>query len=259
MSISRTAAGGLLLCPTEPLASRPAAHLLRQRMVLAPAGEWTVLVPVDTPWRGAEESVAEVLAGWGSAVAVGTPWPVLSLWWEDGRSGFALASGFRRPAAYAWDAAGRPDGDPDAMRTLAARLGLDPVLDLEELERLTRPDEAADGSTRMIGLIALLSRAGMALPAGLSPGESADRLRAAARVAPGARTVEGSGWRDAVRAELDAHGAWARRTGALQLAAGVPLVVWAARRRSPGWLAAGALLVAHGAAALASGRARTPR
>lgn len=33
-------------------------------------------------------------------------------------------------------------------------------------------------------------------------------------------------------------------------------MVWAARRRSPGWLAAGTVLVTHGAAALAYDRAR---
>lgn len=112
------------------------------------------------------------------------------------------------------------------------RLGLDPVLDLEELERLTRPDEAADGETRLLGLVALLGRAGLALPAGLSPGEPADRLREAARIAPGAEAVEWSGWRDAVRAELDVVeggplGPWlrgprARLAGAAQVAAGAP-------------------------------------
>lgn len=268
MSISKTTAGGLLLCRAEPLAARPAAHLLRERLLLAPAGEWTVLVAEGKPWLGGEESVAEVLAGWGSALAMGSNWPVLSLWWEDGRTGFVLSSGFRRSAAYEWDAAGRPDAqqDTDAMRVLAARLGLDPVLDLEELERLTRPDGAADGAARLLGVVALLARAGLALPAGLAPGEPADRLREAARVASGAEQVEWSGWRDAVRAELDVVeggplGPWlrgpkARVLGAAQLAAGAPLMLWAARRRSAGWLAAGILLVAHGAGALAYDRAR---
>lgn len=266
---SRTTTGGLLLCRAEPLAARPSAHLLRERLLLAPAGEWTVLVPEGKPWLGGEESAAEVLAGWGSALAMGAGWPVLSLWWEDGRTGFVLHSGFRRSAAYEWDAAGRPDGQPDAdaMRVLAVRLGLDPVLDLEELERLTRPDAAADGAARLLGVIALLARAGLALPPGLAPGEPADRLREAARVAPGAEQVEWSGWRDAVRAELDAVeggplGPWhrgpkARVLGAAQLTAGAPLMLWAAHRRSPGWLAAGTLLVAHGAGALAYDRART--
>ncbi|MEV6956408.1 hypothetical protein [Streptomyces sp. NPDC051183] len=265
--MSQTTAGGLLLCRTEPLVARPAAHMLRERLLLAPAGEWSVLVPEGKPWLGGEESVDEVLSGWGSAVAIGVNWPVLSLWWESGHTGFVLSSGFRRPAAYAWDPAGRPVGDADAMRVLAARLGLDPVLDLEELERLTRPDAAADGAARLLGLIALLARAGLALPAGLAPGEPADRLREAARVAPGAESVEWSGWRDAVRAELDVVeggplGPWvrgpkARRLGAAQLAAGAPLMLWAARRRSPGWLAAGGLLVTHGALSLAYDRART--
>lgn len=271
MPISQTTAGGLLLCRAEPLAARPAAHILRERLLLAPAGEWSVLVPEAKPWLGGPESVAEVLAGWGAAVALSSNWPVLSLWWEEGRTDFVLSSGFRRSAAYAWDAAGRPDGerdaqDADAMRVLAARLGLDPVLDLEELERLTRPDPAADGASRLLGVIALLSRAGLALPAGLTPGEPADRLREAARVAPAAERVEWAGWRDTVRAELavvedSPLGPWlrgpkARLAGAAQLAAGAPLMVWAARRRSPGWLAAGTVLVTHGAAALAYDRAR---
>ncbi|MEU9250944.1 hypothetical protein AB0D66_03740 [Streptomyces sp. NPDC048270] len=268
MPISRTTAGGLLLCRAEPLAARPAAHLLRIRLLLAPAGGWTVLVPEVKPWLDGEETVAEVLCGWGSAVAVGTNWPVLSLWWEGGRTGFALSSGFRRTAAYAWDARGGPAGGPDAMRTLAARLGLDPVLDLEELERLTRPagDPAVDGEARLLALIALLARAGLALPAGLSPGEPADRLREAARVAPGAEAVEWSGWRDAVRAELDAVedgplGPWvrgpkARLLGAAQLAAGAPLLLWAAHRRSPAWATAGAALLAQGTLSLTYARPR---
>lgn len=269
MPISRTTAGGLLLCRAEPLAARPAAQLLRVPLLLAPAGEWSVLVPERKPWLDGEETVAEVLAGWGSAVATGTNWPVLSLWWEGGRTGLALAGGFRRTAAYAWDRHGRPAGEPDAMRTLAARLGLDPVLDLEELERLTRPatDPAVDGEARLLALIALLARAGLVLPAGLSPGEPADRLREAARVAPGAETVEWSGWRDAVRAELDVVeegplGPWlrgprARLLGAGQLAAGAPLLLWAARRRSAGWAATGAVLVAQGALSLTYDRARS--
>ncbi|WP_443059455.1 hypothetical protein [Streptomyces sp. NBC_00435] len=266
--MSQTTAGGLLLCRAEPAAARPAAHILRERLLLAPAGEWSVLVPEGKPWVGGEGTVAEVLAGWGSAVALSSNWPVLSLWWEADRTGFVLSSGFRRSAAYEWDAAGRPHGGPDpgAMRVLAARLGLDPVLDLEELERLTRPDEAADGDSRLLGVIALLARAGLALPAGLAPGEPADRLREAARIAPGAERVEWSGWRDTVRAELAVAedsplGPWlrgpkARLAGTAQLAAGAPLMLWAARRRSPGWLAAGTLLVAHGAGALAYDRAR---
>ncbi len=81
--------------------------------------------------------------------------------------------------------------------------------------------------------------------------------------------MEWAGWRDAVRAELDAVeegrlGPWvrgpkARRLGAAQLAAGAPLMLWAVRRRSPGWAAAGALLAAQGTLSLAYDRARTQR
>ncbi|MFD3679496.1 hypothetical protein [Streptomyces sp. NPDC058613] len=269
MPIPPSTAGGLLLCRAEPLAARPAAHLPRVRLLLAPAGGWTAIVPGGKPWLDGEDSVAEVLAGWGSAIAIGVGRPVLSLWWEDGRTGFSLAGGFRRAAVYGWAADGTPDGEPEAVRTLAARLGLDPVLDLEELERLTRPDAEADGNSRLLGLIALLSRAELALPPGLTPGEPADRLREAARYAPGAETVEWSGWRDAVRAELDAVedgplGPWmlgpkARLLGTAELAAGAPLLLWGACRRSPGRLTAGAVLTAHGALALAYDRARTRR
>ncbi|MGW0611172.1 hypothetical protein [Streptomyces sp. NPDC002788] len=44
------------------------------------------------------------------------------------------------------------------------------------------------------------------------------------------------------------------RAGALalaQAAAGVPLMLWGLRRRSGGWVTAGALLLAHGAPGLA--------
>ncbi|MFF7294924.1 hypothetical protein [Streptomyces sp. NPDC008265] len=267
--MSPAATGGVLLCRAEPSAVRRPAHLLRARLLLAPAGEWSVLVPEDKPWRQGEESVAEVLAGWGAAIAVGTDWPVLSLWWEAGRTGFALSSGFRRTANHAWDAAGLPVGSPDAMRSLAARLALDPVLDLEDLERLGRPDPdpVMDGEGRLRALVALLTRTGLALPPGLGPGEPADRLRGAARMAPGVETLEWSGWRDAVRSELDAVeegplGPWvrgprARALGAAHLAAGAPLVLWGLRRGSPARLAAGALLTAQGALFLAYDRARS--
>ncbi len=268
MSISGPATGGLLLCRAEPLAVRSPAHLLRVRLLLAPAGAWTVLVPEDKPWLTGGKSAAEVISGWGSAVAARTDRPVLGLWWEGGRAGFSLAGGFRRTVVQEWDAAGRPSGDPGAMRTLAARLGLDPVLDLEELERLTRPDAGpgGDGPARLRALTALLTRAGLAVPPGLAPGEAADRLRASARMAPGAEALEWSGRRDALRARRDAVeagplGPWlrgpkARRLGAAQVAAGAPLLLWAARRRSPAWAAAGACLLAQGALSLAYDRAR---
>ncbi|CAM5641395.1 hypothetical protein SCYAM73S_01044 [Streptomyces cyaneofuscatus] len=119
------------------------------------------------------------------------------------------------------------------MRTFAARLGLDPVLDLQELEELTRPDPESDAEARLRGLLAVLTRTGLTLPTGLGPGESADRLRSVAAVQRGAERVEWAGWRDAVRVELDAVessslGPWvrgprARAIAAAQLAAGSPL------------------------------------
>ncbi|WP_369376428.1 hypothetical protein [Streptomyces sp. cg36] len=266
MSRASTASGALLLCRAEPAVVRPAAHLLRERMRLAPAGEgWSVLVPETKPWASGADPVDQVLGGWAAALAVGAAWPVLALWWDADRAGYALAAGFRRTVGYVWLADGTAAGEGEAMRTFAARLGLDPVLDLEQLDRLTRPDPAADARARLLGLTAVLARAGVALPVGLTPGESADRLRSVA-VARGAETVEWSGWRDAVRAELDVVeegplGPWlrgprARALGAAQLALGLPLAAWGLARRSGGWTVAGAVLLTHGALSLAYDRAR---
>ena len=100
----------------------------------------------------------------------------------------------------------------------------------------------------MRGLLAVLTRAGVDLPPGLSPGEPADRLREVARVLDGVRHVEWSGWRDAVRAELDAveSGPLSRALAGAQLAVGIPLLLWLPRRRGSGWAVAGAVLVMHG-------------
>ncbi|MDQ0940830.1 hypothetical protein [Streptomyces sp. V1I1] len=263
-----TPVGALLLCRAEPAAVRPPAHLLRERQLLAPAGQqWSVLVPEGKPWLDGGEPVDRVLAGWAAALAVGANRPVLALWWDGDRAGFTLASGFRRPVGYIWLADGTPVGEDEAMQTFAARLGLDPVLDLQALEPLTRPDPEADARARLLGLIAVLARTGLALPTGLAPGEPADRLRSVAREL-GAETVEWSGWRDAVRADLHAVeegplGSWlrgpkARLLGAAQLAAGVPLLAWGFARRSGGlgWAAAGVVLVANGALSLVYDRVR---
>ncbi|WP_432155877.1 hypothetical protein [Streptomyces sp. bgisy153] len=270
-----TAPGALLLCRAGPHSVAPAAHLLREPMLLARAGdEWSVLVPEGTPWQHGEEPVDRVLTGWATALAVGAPWPVLALWWDADRAGCLLATGFRRPVAYVWLAPGTAAGEDEAMRTFAARLGLDPVLDMQALERLTRPDAEADARSRLLGLLAVLARAGLSLPPGLTPGEPADRLSAAVRGRPDVRQIAWRGWRETVRAELDAVegtplGHWLPRTGSpraralasAQVAAGLPLTAWALRRRSPGWLVAGALLLAHGALGLVydagRGRARS--
>lgn len=152
------------------------------------------------------------------------------------------------------------------MRTFAARLGLDPVLDIQRLETLTRPDPDADARTRLRGLLAALTRIGLTLPAGLDPGEPADRLHASADSRPGTERIAWAGWRDAVKIELDAVesgrlGPWlrgpkARALATAQLAAGVPLVTWGIGRRSGGWAFAGALLIVHGALGLAYDRIR---
>lgn len=277
--MNATSTGALLLCRADPETVRPLAHLLREQMLLTRAGgEWSVLVPEGKPWRGTGPSVTgpsgsagpepvdRVIGGWASALAVGSTWPVLALWWDADRAGYTLAAGFRRPVGYIWLTDGTPVGEDEAMRTFAARLGLDPVLDLQALEELTRPDPEADAEARLRGLLAVLTRTGLILPTGLTPGESADRLRSVAAVQRGAERVEWAGWRDAVRVELDAVensslGPWvrgprARAIATAQLAAGLPLLLWGARRRSGGWVAAGAVLLAQGALGLAYHRAR---
>ncbi|MFF2325342.1 MULTISPECIES: hypothetical protein [unclassified Streptomyces] len=266
-------AGALLLCRAEPEAVRPVAHLLRERMLLAPAGDgWSVLVPEGRPWRdggagGADtESVDQVVTGWATALAVGSSWPVLALWWDGDRAGTTLAYGFRRPVGYIWLADGTPAGEDEAMHTFAGRLGLDPVLDVQALEELTRQDPDVDARIRLRGLLAVLSRTGLALPPGLDPDTPGDRLYAAAGDRPEAEPITWTGWREAVKVELDAVessrlGPWmrgprARVLGGAQVAAGLPLALWGLSRRSGGWAFAGVLLTAHGSLGLAYDRFR---
>lgn len=269
--------GALLLCRTSPEAVRPVARLLREPLLLAPAGDgWSLLVPEGEPWRGgrraesatgeAAEPVDRVMGGWATALAVGSTWPVLALWWDGDRAGYTLAAGFRRPVGYVWLADGTPAGEDEAMRTFAERLGLDPVLDVQALEALTRPDPDADARVRLRGLLAVLTRTGLALPAGLEPGEPSARPDPESEGWPDAERIEWTGWRDAVQVDLDAAehsrlGPWmrgprARALAGAQLAAGLPLALWGAARRSGGWAFAGVLLMAHGALGLAYDRIR---
>ncbi|MET9623289.1 hypothetical protein ABZZ37_21400 [Streptomyces sp. NPDC006464] len=262
--------GALLLCRAEPAAVRPPAQLLREELLLAPAGEdWSVLVPEGKPWLHGGEPVDRVVTGWATALAVSAAtWPVLALWWDADRAGFTLAAGFRRTVGYTWLADGTPVGEDEAMRTFAARLALDPVLDVQALEPLTQTDRDTDAHARLVGLVAVLARIGLDLPTGVVPGDSADRLRSVA-LAQGAEQLEWSGWRDAVRAELDAvegsrvgpflRGPRARMLSALQLGAGAPMLAWGIRRHSGGWVTAGAILVARGALGLAYDRLRPGR
>ena len=278
--MTATSVGALLLCRADPVTVRPVARLLQERMLLVPAGDgWSVLVPEGKPWRkdgyenhggrpaeAGAEPVDRVVGGWAAALAVGSAWPVLALWWDGDRAGYTLASGFRRPVGYIWLADGTPAAEEEAMRTSAARLGLDPVMDVQALEALTRADPEADADARLRGLLAVLARAGVDLPPGLSPGEPADRLRSVAGIHPEAEQIEWAGWRDAVRVELDAVesgslGPWvlgprARAVAAAQVVAGVPLALWGARRRSGGWIAAGLVLLVQGLLGFAYDRLR---
>ncbi|OIJ67099.1 hypothetical protein [Streptomyces mangrovisoli] len=280
------APGALLLCRADPDSVAAAAQLLREPLMLTGAGpEWSLLVPEGTPWLHGDEQVDRVATGWAAALAVSAPWPVLALWWDADRAGYSLAAGFRRPVGYIWLADGTPVGEDEAMLTFATRLGLDPVLDAQALQQLTKPAAApgpaavavplpgaapgADGGARLRALLAVLGRTGLDLPAGLAPGEGADRLYARASALPGARPVRWPGLREAIRAELTAPepaprtplgrlATWlppagtpqARALALAQLVAGLPIAVRGLRRRSVGWTVAGALLLAHGALGL---------
>ncbi|WP_233645725.1 hypothetical protein [Streptomyces sp. BSE6.1] len=252
------APSALLLCRAEPDAVAAVAPLLGERMPLLRAGEgWSVIVPEGGPWRDGGEPVDRVVTGWASALAVGAPWPVLALWWDADRAGYTLASGFRRPVGYVWLANGTPAGEDEAMRTFAARLGLDPVLAVQSLDRLTRPEPDADRASgpagagaraRLRGLLAVLARAGITLPAGLDPGEGAERLGATARALPDARRTETAGRHpaDGPRPTVEgpaptAEGPHPTAVGPRPSAAGPrPLADWtrptAAGGRPPGWM-----------------------
>ncbi|MEU9334348.1 hypothetical protein AB0D49_14490 [Streptomyces sp. NPDC048290] len=252
------APGALLLCRAPADSVGLVAALLPESLLLAPAGEgWSVLVPEGRAWDDGAEPVDRVATGWASALAVGAPWPVLALWWDRDRAGYSLAAGFRRPVGYVWLADGTAAGEDEAMRTFAARLGLDPVLDVQSLDRLAEPDLVSDARARLRGLLAVLSRIGVDLPPGLTPGTPTAALRTALRDRPGVRRVDRATLRETARDALRdvtpgavAHRPDVRTLALVQIAAGLPLTLWGLRRRSPGWLAAGALLLAHGALGL---------
>lgn len=270
---SRAAAGALLLCRADPDRVRPSAQLLREPLLVAPAGGgWSVLVPAEEPGPGAAENPAALTAEWTHALTVAESWPAVGLWWDEEGAGFVVAAGFRRTLGYTWLADGSPLGDEGALTALRARLGLDPVLDAAAFDRLTAPDSDADAAARVRGLVAVLARAGLHLPQGLVPGASARTLRAAMEAAPSAEAVEWPGWRAAMRDGLDATergplGTWvrgprARALGTAELA-GAVLLSRARRAERPrrGWALAGAVLLADGALTIAydAWRRRGPR
>ncbi|MER7835708.1 hypothetical protein ABTY98_07260 [Streptomyces sp. NPDC096040] len=235
------APGALLLCRADPGSVAPLAPLLRERMLLTGAGEWSVLVPEGRPWLRGGEPVDRVLTGWATALAVGSGWPVLALWWDADRAGYTLVSGFRRPVGYVWLADGTPAGESEAMRTFAARLGLDPVLDARSLDRLTVPDPGVDAHARLRGLIAVLTRVGVQLREGLAPGRSADHLREAVATGADVKYVDGVGDGEAEGGTPRAH-----RLALAEVAVGAPVAAWGVRRRSVGWAVVGAVLMVHG-------------
>ncbi|MFD9971790.1 hypothetical protein ACFWYA_27235 [Streptomyces sp. NPDC059011] len=250
-----TSAGALLLCRAEYDVIRPSVPLLREPFLLAPAGRgWSVLVPDGRPWPSGAEPVDRVFSGWATALAVATNHPVLALWWDADRAGFTLATGFRRPVGYVWLADGTPAGEDEAMHTFAARLGLDPVLDLQALEALTRHDADADARARLLGLVAVLSRAALALPDGVAPGAEPDGIRTAARAAVVREEVAAGEGRGHTAHALRHRPPGPGIPAIVQIAAGFPLTVWGLARRSAGWTVAGAVLLAHGALALARDR-----
>ncbi|MFE5869670.1 hypothetical protein ACFQ6V_13615 [Streptomyces roseifaciens] len=256
------AAGVLLLCRAEPGRVRPSAQLLNEPLILVPAGEgWSALIPGKDSWRTEGTDPATAAAGWAHALAVAEQWPVVGLWWDARGAGFVVASGFRRTVGYAWLADGTPLGEEAAMTALRARTGLDPVLDGAALDGLARPDADADAASRVLGLIAVLSRTGLDLAPGLAPGVPADGLRAAAGAHPLAEAVDWPGWREAVRtglldAESGRLAAWtrgprARALGAAEVAAGASLAFWGRRSGRRGVTVAGVTLLADGALTLA--------
>lgn len=143
------------------------------------------------------------MTGWATALAVGAPWPVLALWWDADRGGCTFASGFRRPVGYVWLANGTPAGEDEAMRTFAARLALDPVLDVQSLDHLTKPDPAFDARARLRGLLAVLTRVGLDLPPASLP---ANRPTASARWPGTGRTPARSSGRVGRRSAANSKG-----------------------------------------------------
>ncbi|MFI9719254.1 hypothetical protein ACIHFE_06300 [Streptomyces sp. NPDC052396] len=252
------AAGLLLLCRAAPDRVRPAAQLLRRPLLLAPAGEeWSVLVPADESWREDGAHLAAVAADWANALTATESWPAVGLWWDADGAGFVVATGFRRTAGYTWLADGTPLGEAEALRTVRVRLGLDPVLDAQALEALTRTDSDADARARLLGLVAVLGRAGLRLGPGLGPGAGEQELCAAAAALPMAEAVQWPGWRGGLESGVRAwmRGPRARMVGAAEVGTGLALLAWAGGRRR-GWAALGAALAVDGALTLAYERWR---
>ncbi|MFE5207929.1 hypothetical protein [Streptomyces sp. NPDC056600] len=255
---------------------------------LAVAATW----PVLGMWWDAEGS-GFVLAS-GFRRAVGLAWredgavvgaeAATGGWWVGGDGaagvggggagdgGAGSGDGFAADGADA-GGGGAWAGEGEALvLALVGRLGLDPVLDAELLEGLRTPDPEADAGARLRGLLAVLTRTGVALPAGVEPGSSAGALCEALRGHAGTRRVEWPGWREAVLGELDVAvggrlGAWMPWSGGWramglavgQVGVGVPTVVTGVRRGRAGVVGVGAVLVAQGVVGVAYGALRRAR
>ncbi|MER5480436.1 hypothetical protein ABT026_26205 [Streptomyces sp. NPDC002734] len=242
---------------------------------LAVAATW----PVLGMWWDAEGS-GFVLAS-GFRRAVGLVWredgtvvgagAATGGWWVGGDAGAGVGGGGAGDGGAGSgadaDGGGAWAGEGEALvLALVGRLGLDPVLDAELLEGLRTADPEADAGARLRGLLAVLTRAGVALPAGVEPGSPAGALCEALRGRAGTRRLEWPGWREAVLGELDVAGggrlgAWmpwnggwrARGLAVGQVAVGVPMVVTGVRRGRAGVVGAGAVLVAQGVVGVAYG------
>jgi len=155
------------------------------------------------------------------------------------------------------------------MRALVARLGLGPVLDLQSLDGLTEPDPDADARARLRGLLAVLSRARVSPSPPGAPRANPPTVSARGPC-PGRRAAPSNGRVGATPSAPNSTSwsgdppapgcrAGTPRARALTLdkvTAGLPFTAWGVRRLGGGWIAPGALLMAHGALGLAYGLMR---
>ncbi|WP_208612930.1 hypothetical protein [Streptomyces canus] len=136
-------------------------------------------------------------------------------------------------------------------------MALDPILDVQSLDHLTKPDRASGVGARLHGLLAVLTRVGLDLPAGLVPGDPIGRLcevPGTGRTPTLSRGKAADGPRRARIGRGRRLTPWLPWSGApkalAQSAAGLPPAAWVLRDLSGGRLTSGALRPAHGALGL---------